>query len=582
MAGKVRHLVERGGRYWARVVVPADVVAVIGSTDLREPLGGERAVALRRLPAAVARFHERIDAARAQARVGAAPTIRADRRLSDRQLAMTHFAEEEEHQQADRLMSDRAAAGDFARARPAYSEVLKRAASGRASNEEMDAAIGWAVDKFSARGNVAVERGSPEWRERCMVLASVQLEVLQRGERRDEGEDVGEPKHPMLRPAPQLVVNGDPLAKRMAGENSHKTLTEIADLVIAEKRPANGTAYEYRVAARMLGEFFGEPRPVYTILRRDILGFKTALMKTPSNYSKRFPGKTLPQAIDANRERAQPFDTLDGATANKWLSRISTLLAWARDNGGFPPDEENPATGVKVEQGRDRKGPPRIPFTPGDLSKIFAAPLFSRDQQLGEEHWALLIGLHTGLRAAEIAQIKLDSVRLERGVLVFAIEEETKNDQSRRVVPVHSTLIALGLEAHIERLRQAGENQLFPEWYRKAVARKETSTSANQTFANYVPRWFNRTLLPSLGIVDGRKKFHSLRHSLKTALARAGVSRDMSDAITGHDDDSAGAGYVHAQAIEAMRDALETVHFDGLDLSSLIRANQGDRAHSIA
>lgn len=576
MAGKVRHLVERGGRYWARVVVPVDVVAAIGSTDLREPLGGDRVVALRKLSAAVARFHDRIDAARAQLRASAAPTVRADRRLTARQIAMTHHAEELETDEQSRAFDDQSALHDMADFRGANAEALKRVAAGRASPDEVEAAIGWAISKFIDRGNVSAPAGSPERRELARMLAGIQLETNNVAIQRDEGRDPSAPQHPMLQTAPQIVVNGDPLAKRIVGPDSLKTLAEIADLVIAEKRPANGTAYEYKVAARMLGEFFVEPRAVYTITRRDVLAFKAALLKTPSNYTTRFLGKTLPQAIEANAERAQPHDTLDGATVNKWLSRISTLLGWARDNGVIPCDEENPAAGVKVEQGRDRKGPPRVPFTPGDLSKIFATPLFAPDRPLEEEHWALLIALHTGSRAAEVAQISLDSVRRERGILVFAIEEETKNDQSRRVVPVHSTLIALGLEARVERLRKAGEAQLFPDWYRKAVARKETSTSANQTFANYIPRWMNRTLLPSLGITDSRKKFHSLRHTLKTGLSRAGVSRDMSDAITGHDDDSAGGGYIHDVSLEAMRDALEKVHFDGLDLCSLMPAQAAE------
>ena len=48
--------------------------------------------------------------------------------------------------------------------------------------------------------------------------------------------------------------------------------------------------------------------------------------------------------------------------------------------------------------------------------------------------WALLISLFAGTRAAELAQIKLDGIRQERGVLVFTIEERTKNRKSRRLI----------------------------------------------------------------------------------------------------------------------------------------------------
>jgi hypothetical protein len=48
------------------------------------------------------------------------------------------------------------------------------------------------------------------------------------------------------------------------------------------------------------------------------------------------------------------------------------------------------------------------------------------------------------------------------------------------------------------------------------------------------------------------------------------VTRSVSDEITGHDDSSSGGGYIHETLIEAMKDALEKVQFDGLDLSAFM------------
>ena len=50
------------------------------------------------------------------------------------------------------------------------------------------------------------------------------------------------------------------------------------------------------------------------------------------------------------------------------------------------------------------------------------------------------------MRANELAQLKLNSLRHERGILVFAIEEETKTSGSQRIIPLHSVLIKRGLE----------------------------------------------------------------------------------------------------------------------------------------
>ncbi|WP_346432721.1 site-specific integrase [Hansschlegelia plantiphila] len=556
MTGKVRHLAIRQGRYWARVVVPADVVAAIGSTELREPLGGEYAVALRKLPAAVAQFHQRIDHARAAVKANAALTISPNRPLTDRQIAMVHFAEEEELDSAARLTSDREAVGDFSLFRPAYVDLLKRIVSGRATNEEMGAGIGWAVDKFVSRGNAAVARGTLEWRHLCMSLASIHLETIQCGERRDEGEDPGDPKHPLLRPAPQLVVN-DPRSARAAGmrPEHQKTFLEIVALAIEEKRPRPATANEFRVAGRMLAEHLGEPTPIYRITKSDIISYKRALQETPSNYVQRFPGSTISEAIKANKARAAPFPTLEASTINnKWLAHIRSIFAWAAKNEIIP---DNPASNVHVDRSEDGKGPPRIPFSTSDLAKIFSTPLFAASTDFGERPWAILIGLYTGMRAAEIAQLTIDAVRRERGVLVFEVGGELKNEASRRLVPVHSTLIRLGLEQRIERLKKSGKTHILPDWHDRGKAQGDEA----QSFSQHLPRWFNRTFLPSCGITDKRKVFHSLRHSLKTALSSAGVDRGLSDRITGHEDSSAGGRYIHQASVEAMRDALEKVDF---------------------
>jgi hypothetical protein len=139
-----------------------------------------------------------------------------------------------------------------------------------------------------------------------------------------------------------------------------------------------------------------------------------------------------------------------------------------------------------------------------------------------------------------------------------------------RIVPAHSTLIRLGLRERVNSLRKAGHAHLFPEWFATGETAKSRASAVertvNQTFSQFIPRQFNRTYLKNVGITDPKKVFHSFRHTLKTALSLAGVSREVSNNITGHDDSSAAGGYIHDVSIEEMKVALESVQFDGLDL----------------
>lgn len=45
MAGELRHLVQRGDSFWARIVVPKKLRPILGKTELRVPLGSNRKIA---------------------------------------------------------------------------------------------------------------------------------------------------------------------------------------------------------------------------------------------------------------------------------------------------------------------------------------------------------------------------------------------------------------------------------------------------------------------------------------------------------------------------------------------------------
>jgi hypothetical protein len=133
------------------------------------------------------------------------------------------------------------------------------------------------------------------------ALAEVQLEAMTRFEERDAGK-VSAPV-----PASQLLREEDdaeaasgtaPAIRRPAANG--KPLAAMLPDFHAERRAGNGsmsekTIAEHKVAVRMLEEFLGAGTPAAGITRHDILGYKRALMQTPSNYRQRFPGLTLPQ-----------------------------------------------------------------------------------------------------------------------------------------------------------------------------------------------------------------------------------------------------------------------------------------------
>ncbi|KIZ34835.1 MULTISPECIES: DUF6538 domain-containing protein [Rhodopseudomonas] len=570
MAAKIPHLLTRNGRHYARIVIPTALRSLFADKwELTAPLGADRREARRRLSAAVADMQVQIDAARQQVRTTFKPKVqpKPGKPLTVRQMAGAHYASElaeDDHERAMHGSADEPPA-DMSNFGPAYEARLRKIAGGKVGNDEIAAGVGWIIDSMRQDGYTDVKTGTAEWRERARDLAGIQLEVIKRNKERDDGDFNGTPTHPLLIPAKPLA--SDPLLVRMLDADSAKSLGEVFPEYCKERSAMPATNKECEVAIRMFEEFLEDKKPLYRIVRADLLGLKRALADTPSNYTKRFPGMTLPQAIAANKKRKTPFSPLTARTINnKYLSRIHSILNWCA-RGDLIPD--NPAVGVKVDSIKPSNSKRKY-FSSDNLRQIFPVEMFRRP--MGEFEWAMLISLYGGMRASELAQMQLASIRSERDVLIFNIEEQTKNAGSKRMVPVHRKLLNHGLLKYVHALKLAGETHLFPDWYRKGMEAKQRASenghgdSLNHYFPRFIPKRFNETYLPQVGVTDGSTYWHTFRHTFKTGLSLGGVVKSTRDYLCGHADSSAGAVYVHDISIAAMAEAIERLSFDGLTL----------------
>jgi len=549
------HLFQGESGFYARMAIPATLRPIIGKREFYATIhASSDAIAVRKLHAVVAGFQATIDSARAQAKAAQARAAspRRGRSLSPGQLAIAHYSAQMQFDDECRTDSRYAAHG-FVDAQ--YVAALRDVIAGAADDQGILETLGGIASRYQRAGNLRAPFGSPGWREAARALAVAELESLARQVERDEGDFTGQPSNPLLTAKPEPVASAnDPLAFRIIDpDRSVKTLGEILPDFIAERKPTDDTAKQYKVAVRLFEEVLGEDKPVYRITKGDVISFKKALQELPANRTKRFSDLTVPEVIKENKSRAVPFQPIKTKTINnKYLSALRSILAWCANNEVLP---DNPATGIKVEA-RKTGEDDRLPFTPGDLAKIFSSERF-KTRPFDETQWAMLISLFTGMRAAEVAQMKLDSIRTERGVLVFAVEEKTKT-KKRRLIPVHSILVALGLNDRVTALRAKSATHLLPDWYQKGEAKSNWSA--------YINKAFNVTTKKNLDIT-GRKTFHSFRHNFTTGLTHAGVDDAIKRALCGHADQSAHAVYVHGHAVEAMKEAIEKLRFDGFTLA---------------
>ncbi len=405
-----------------------------------------------------------------------------------------------------------------------------------------------AVRQYIAENNLDLVPGSPDWHDLANALLRAEIVALEHTLERDEGDYSGQPRDPLLT-APDI----DPESKLAKSVVAHGISLSDALSAFHKERTAGGstlapkTMEEHRNAVRMFSEFMGGEIAVRAITKKNVIDYKQALLETPNRYTMRFPGLTLPQAIKANAKLAEPFATLAPKTINmKWLSHLSSILQWASNNGHI---ETNPAQGIRVDTGsKVHRAASYLPFTKDELQTIFGDPIFADPASFGTNQWALLVMLYTGVRnSSEMAGMQLANIFEEQGVPVFFLADASKNQRSKRLVPIHDDLIRLGFFQHVERLRASGQTYLFPEWAKRT---------------DKVNDWFNNTFLVKLGIKSKNKVFYSFRHTLATELAKAGVPRELSKMISGHAPQEVASVYIHASPVTLMSDALNKVKFE--------------------
>lgn len=92
-------------------------------------------------------------------------------------------------------------------------------------------------------------------------------------------------------------------------------------------------------------------------------------------------------------------------------------------------------------------------------------------------------------------------------------DKQLKTGASKRLVPIHSRLIELGLLDHVEAMRKKGAKKLFPDF----------SYCPKNGWGRSLGRWFNDTFLDKIGLTEKGLVFHSLRHTVVTFLMQANI-----------------------------------------------------------
>lgn len=341
---------------------------------------------------------------------------------------------------------------------------------------------------------------------------------------------------------------------------------------------ADSTRRSNRDKLSFLVRYFGAEADLSAITSDQFAEWTRLLLRLPPNASKRFPDDTLKDIVAAG-ERAglAPMSRSNVRVIQQTASTfIESLVKRERL-------DRNRLRSQIIEKSKFNE-PSRRPFAVAELNTLFQQPLYSgcKDDERGfatpgtnhprrGRFWLPLIGLFTGMRMAEIAQLWTDDIVQEDGVWLIWVRFDAgrgktlKNQGSERKVPIHKELIDIGFVDWVKHRRSAEPCRLFPD-IPKAKSKDDYSSVFSKRFAKF---------LEKAGLSGSDLTFHSLRHNFRDAIREADLSDGIAKALGGWEDNEAHSHYGRGYKITQLKTAIDAIEYrDGrerLRLSHLKR-----------
>jgi integrase len=278
-------------------------------------------------------------------------------------------------------------------------------------------------------------------------------------------------------------------------------------------------AKKYIIPFQALREIAGDEAPVRAISRSQCAEMIEAIAALPANYTKfkEFKGKTFREIGELNSTLGKK--RLSHGTVEVYAHHLSAFFNYAIQKGIC---ETNPATRLVPKNSKTITK--RLPFDTKEMNRMVAALPEWCDFKQGGRYWLPLIALFSGMRLGEIIWLRRSDIRLIDGVEAFVLERDEdrslKTEGSARVIPLHPTLVELGLKKFADKL--SGSERLF------ADLAGDKQQKAVDLFQKRFSYWAEK----SLNVRDG-VSFHSFRHSFRDATRNAGIPIDVIRALGG-------------------------------------------------
>ncbi|MBN1403747.1 MAG: site-specific integrase [Opitutales bacterium] len=429
------------------------------------------------------------------------------------------------------------------------------------------------LDKFLEAQDIRPGNPNADWvRQLKSLLARAMIESLERSIQRLNGNPFPECQDRFFRHVNENVEPPEPVENDLVQGPS---ITKLLESYLEEKRPSMDAKDLYQRVVRWFVQVC-EDKPVIQYVREDCIAFRNALERTPARSPVML---TQEKTKERSRRSDRAGKPRSQKSVNNALSTLSALFKYAEQNNLI---HFSPAGGLVKKDKFDDDSSKRKPFELEDLRRLFSAPFFAeyanRKDTEPLRHWPFpnatfwvpLISLYSGMRLNEICQLYTEDVETLEGIPCFQVrledaqgqrteDKRLKTKHSRRTIPIHRELLALGFAEYVEGRKTAGARRLF----------EEVPMSSKGRYSDSFQKRFRR-LLDSLDMKDPLKTFHSFRHTFRDALRAAGVTTEITNVLCGwKESEGLAAYYGNGYQMSTRNRAVKQVDYPGLGLKML-------------
>ena len=314
-------------------------------------------------------------------------------------------------------------------------------------------------------------------------------------------------------PAPALPSS---LIQPVQQVSQRISLSELIRLYITEVNDQRGQVIARGIENNLLR--FMEivtDKPIDRYSVEDKLRYRDILQAMPKCINqKEYQGMSIDDIVKMERPADELLST---KTVNMRLIDVATLFNWAVNNAVIESHPFKKAV-LKNQKSDDAERPA---VSDADIKTIIEK--LPRSPAEPSHYWVPLLACFTGMRQSEIAQLDGDDIVNMNGTWCIDIndrgDKRLKNNNAKRIVPLHPVLITSGLVSFAE--------------HRRGLKLFEDVKPYNGKYGHQISKYFSK-YMASIGVAGSGQTFHGIRHSVITKLWAAGIPEAHTAAVVGH------------------------------------------------